>query len=305
MQINFRMMPILAFTVLATFSACTKQDKENNEPPTELSTHNDDQAQVSAEIDAVTDDANLIMENNTAFRTSNSTICDATVAVDTMSDPKTITINYNGSTCSGTHTRSGVVVLSMAKGMYWKDAGAVMNVSYQNLRITRTRDQKSITINGSHTLTNVSGGRLVELATRANVVHDIHSSGMTIKFTDSTTRSWQVARRRTYTYNNGIVITFTGRHTDGNQTGITEWGTNRFGKPFSTAITQPLVVRQDCNFRITAGELVHTQPLITATVTYGLDANGNPTACPGTGHYYSRITWVADNGRSLHYIFPY
>ena len=180
-----------------------------------------------------------------------------------------------------------------------------MTVSYENLRITRTRDHKSITINGSHTLTNVSGGRLMDLATRANVVHDIHSAGMSIKFTDSTTRNWQVARRRTYTYQNGIVITITGTHAEGNKTGITEWGTTRFGTAFTTSITQPVVVRQDCNFRITAGEIVHEQPLIAATITYGLDANGNPTTCPGTGHYYSRITWVASNGRSLSNIFPY
>src|SRR5687768_8460244 len=100
MQINFRLMPLVALTVACTFSACTKQDKENNEPPTEISTHSDDQSQVSAEIDAVTDDANLIMEDNTAFRTSSSTICDATVAMDTTSNPKTITITYNGATCS-------------------------------------------------------------------------------------------------------------------------------------------------------------------------------------------------------------
>ena len=305
MQINFRLVSLLALTVVTAFSACTKQDKETNEPPTEISTHSDDQAQVSAEIDAVADDANLIMENNTAFRSSTSTICDATVAMDTLSNPKTITVTYNGATCSGGHTRTGVVVLSMPKGMYWKDAGAVMTLSYQNLKVTRMRDNKSITINGSHTITNVSGGRLIELATRASLVHDINSAGMTIKFTDSTSRSWQVARRRTYTYNNGIVVTLTGTHTDGNQSGIAEWGTNRFGKTFTTSITQPVVVRQDCNFRITAGEIVHTQPLISATVTYGLDVNGNPTVCPGTGSYYSRITWVADNGRSLHYIFPY
>jgi len=42
-----------------------------------------------------------------------------------------------------------VIVLSMAQGVRWRDAGAQLNISFQNFKITRLSDNKSITINGT------------------------------------------------------------------------------------------------------------------------------------------------------------
>ena len=87
------------------------------------------------------------------------------------------------------------------------------------------------------------------------------------------------------------LITGTGMHSQGGVTGIAEWGINRFGRTFTTAISQPLVVRQDCNFRLTTGKVDHSTPVFNAAVSFGLDSAGNPTACPGTGAYYLKIIW--------------
>ncbi len=298
---------LFIFSILISFTACKKESKTEN---TEIATHSDDQSRFATEIDAVANDADVALESSPSFtgryQGTQGIICDATIAVNTTSNPRTITITYDGTNCLGNRTRTGVVVISMAQGVQWKNAGASVTVTFQNLKITRVRDNKSITINGSQTYTNVSGGLLINLATLNTITHAITSSGLSITFDNNSQHNWQVAKQRVFTFvNNSVVITTTGTHTDGNNTGIAEWGTNRFGAAFATSIIEPLVVRQNCDFRLTSGKVKHTTPVATATATFGLDVNGNPTSCPGTGSYYCKVAWTGPNGNTLTIIFPY
>ena len=128
---------------------------------------------------------------------------------------------------------------------------------------------------------------------------------MSVIFDNNSQRNWQVAKRRVFTYNNGIVITTTGTYSAGGISGIAEWGINRFGRTFTTAITQPLVVRQDCNFRLTSGKVDHVTPVFNANVTFGLDSGGNPTTCPGLAAYYMKIIWTGPGGNPHTIIRPY
>lgn len=309
MQLKLRLLSVITLATFTTFTACKKDSSQKATDPTiELTAQSDDQSQVSNETEAVENDADLAVESSSNFsgrmQSPQSLICDATITSDTTSNPRTITITYNGNTCSGSRTRTGVVVLSMPAGMHWKDAGAVLTINYQNLKITRTSDHKSITINGTHTITNVSGGLLINLPALQSITHTIASSNMTITFDDNTQRVWQVARKRVFTYDNGVVITITGNHTDGSNTQIAEWGINRFGHAFTTSITAPLVIRQDCEFRLTSGAVQH-QGIATATATFGLNADGIPTSCPGSGHYYFKLVWTGSGGISHSIILPY
>jgi hypothetical protein len=298
---------LFVFSLLISFTACKKDSTKDND---EIATHSDDQSQFASEIDAVANDADVAVESSSSFtgryEGTQGIICDATIAVNTTSNPRTITITYDGTNCLGNRTRTGVVVISMAQGVQWKNAGAAITVTFQNLKITRVRDNKSITINGSQTYTNVSGGLLINLATLGTITHAITSSGLSVTFDNTSQRNWQVAKQRVFTFTNtGVVITTTGTHVDGANTGITEWGTNRFGGAFFTSILEPLVVRQDCSFRLTSGKVKHTTPLVTGTATFGLNANGEPTSCPGTGTYYFKIVWTGANGNSITVIRPY
>ncbi len=197
MQTNFRLLSVAALTLVISFTACNKNNDPKPQDSTELTVHSEDQSRVSAEMDAVTNEVNAAIEADGSFtgRQQNiTTICNATAVADTSGNPWTITITYNGANCMGSHTRTGVVVVSKPAGVRWRDAGAAITVTYQNVKITRVADNKSITINGSHTLTNVSGGLLVNLSTLNQITHRIASQGMSIKFDDNTTRTWQVAR---------------------------------------------------------------------------------------------------------------
>jgi hypothetical protein len=310
MKKNALLLSTTIFFLVTIFTACKKETSPaGDDNTTEVSVQSDDQARFSTEVEAVANDADLALESSANFAGRlngvQTIICDATLVFDTVSNPRTITITYSGVNCWGTRTRTGVVVLSMAQGVRWKNAGAALTVNYQNLRIIRVSDNKSITINGSQTFTNVSGGLLINLPTLGTITHTITSSNMAVTFDDNTQRTWQVAKQRVFTYNSGVVITSSGTHIDGNTTNIAEWGMNRFGHVFASSTVQPLVIRQDCDFRLVSGEVKHTTPLVTATATFGLDASGSPTSCPGSGHYYFKVIWTGINGNSATIILPY
>ena len=89
---------LLTFFSLS-FIACQKDQSDNSDYTMETARHSDDQSRFSNEVDAAANDVNITVESAAGFagRTENiqSFICDATVAVDTMSNPRTITITYN------------------------------------------------------------------------------------------------------------------------------------------------------------------------------------------------------------------
>lgn len=297
---------IFSFTII--FHSCKKESSSGNTDfTTEASVQSDDQSRVSGEIDAANNDANAALESYASFtgRNTNVQICNATVVVDSASNPRTITITYTGAGCVGNTTRTGSIVISIPAGTHWRDAGAAITVTYNALKITRLSDNKSITFNGSHTLTNVTGGLLVNLPALGTIKHSITSSNMSVTFDNGTQRTWQIAKERTFTYANGVVISTRGTHTEGNVTGIAEWGTTRNGRAFTTRTAEPLVVRQDCLMRLTSGKVVHTVgTAFTATTTFGLDAQGNPVSCP-VGSYYMKVEWTGPNGTTHTALYPY
>jgi hypothetical protein len=302
----------LSVLLLAVFAAtgCKKEGTEKLTADAEVATHYDDESLVSEETDAIADELNSLIEADPVLGGDASVldevICDATVSANFESDPMTVTVTFNGATCNSKRTRSGVVVISMANGQHWKNAGAQITVSYQDLKITRKSDGKSITLNGYHKFTNQSGGLLHKLATTPSIIHTIFSDNLSIKFDDGDARQWNVSRKRVYTYQEGIVLTVHGMHEDGSEQNIADWGVNRFGNSFITQINTPVVVKQSCNFRITGGEISHKTDEFQATATFGLDVSGNPTGCPGDSKYYYRLGWKRQsNGNSFSLLLPY
>ena len=304
---------LISFSLLALtigFTACKKESKtdNNNTPDAEVATHSDDQSRMSTEVDAAAKDVETAIELSHAYAGRpgdiQGLICDAAISYDSTSNPRTITITYDTTNCFGNRTRSGSTVVSMAQGVQWKNAGASITVTFHDLKITRLSDNKSITLNGSQTLTNVTGGLLIYLPI-ASVTHTVTSDGMTITFDNGTQRTWKVAKQRVFTYDNGGVVSISGTHTEGNVPHVAEWGTNRFGIAFTTSTVSPVIIRQDCSFRVTGGELLHTTANYAATVSFGLDQSGNPTTCPGAGNYYFKLVWLGPNGNSLSTILPY
>ena len=61
MQIKYRLLSVTALTLLISFSSCKKDDQPTDNS-TELKIHSEDQANVSAEMDAVTNEVNGAIE---------------------------------------------------------------------------------------------------------------------------------------------------------------------------------------------------------------------------------------------------
>jgi len=327
-KIQFLMM---AASLSLFLFACKKDSSSSNNTPTnaQLQTQSDDQSRVSNETDAAFDDVNtsingqasvtgasdaapirygVAVQGGTAHDTVKSLICDAVVTIDTIDATHNITITYNGGNCQLTRIRTGSVVISWTKGAKWSTAGTSFTVTFNNLKITRVADSKSIILNGTHTYTNVSGGNIFNLNANSTspIVHTISSSNMSITFDDGSQRNWSIARQRSYSYNNGIVLTTTGTHSDGANAGISEWGSNRFGTPFSVQIKTGLSIAQSCSWQLTAGEVLLTNEQGSTDITFGLNSSGQAISCPiGTGVYYYKLVWTGKTGKTFTITLPY
>lgn len=314
MNLNIRTTTCLLAGIALSLSACKKDASEAapqpqpQQPADQIQVHNTDQNNFANESDAVNADVLASVESSAYFSgrttsTLQNASCDAEVSVDTMA--KKITVTYKGGSCLPGRVRTGKVVMQLTTGNRWKDVGAVLTLTYDNVKIAYGDAKKYIVLDGTQTLTNESGGRMIDLFMRNTITHTLRSSNMSITFEDGTKRTWQIARRRVYTNNNGLVLTVTGLHTDGSRNAISEWGTNRFGQPFSTAISSAIVVKQDCNFRITEGAISHAIEAGVADIQFGLNATGAPTPCPASGNYYFKLTWTPKTGNPVSVIRPY
>lgn len=300
MKLKLNHFLLLVLIIAIVFSSCKKDNKSENDTNSQIEAQADDESQVSAELDAATLDVATIIEFNPATSGDNSTldnlICDATIEFNAISNPMTATITYNGGDCFGNRTRTGKIVVSVVQGAKWNEAGTAVNVEFQNFKITRKKDNKSVTINGTKTYTNISGGLLIHLAGGENIIHQISSNGISVKFNDETAREWKIARQYSFHYDAGIVVAITGFHAENNVDGIVAWGTNRFGKEFTTVINEALIVKQSCSAKISTGILTHTTPAFSVSATFGLDAQGAPTQCAGSGNLYYKLQATGPNG---------
>lgn len=296
--------------ILSFFSGCKKAEVKILEYYDETSIHSDDQARFSSEMDAVANDVNAILEMTPGFSGKPAallgTICDAVAVIDTVSNPRTITLTYNAAACLSNRKRTGKIIISMDAGTRWKNAGAAINVSFVNFKVTRMKDKKDMAFIGKLLFTNESGGLLADLDDISKVTHTIFSADIDVFFDNGKDWSWKTARQRVYRQDNGIVITTTGTHAGGDITGIGYWGNNRYGNPFITPILIPLESRQDCNYRVVNGkiEIILTDRFY-ATAKLGLNESGNPIGCPGTSNYWLEVVWRGINGDRRTIRLPY
>lgn len=305
-------MSIATLALFTVFTSCKKETQAGSDDPasTEMQTHSDDYNDVSSNVDEADNDAVAAIETS-AFLSGKTTgttgmtgACGTTIVADTVSVPRTVTVTFNGNNCAGTYYRTGSIKISIPEGMRWRNPGAAVSISFQAVKLKRVADNKTITINGTQTVTNVSGGLLINLPVMQSIVHTITSDNMSITFDDNTQRTWHVARKRTFTYNNGVVLRISGIGTVGSATNVAEWGSNRLGHAFTTAIQEPVTFRQDCNGRLTSGQIKH-DGFGTSTVTFGLNANGEPTSCPASGSFYLKLVWTGASGTPHTVIKPY
>jgi len=67
-----------------------------------------------------------------------------------------------------------------------------------------------------------------------------------------------------------------------------------------------MIIRQDCSWRLTDGQITHQGAQGTGVATFGLNSAGIPQGCPGiTDTYYFKVVWTGNNGNVITLIYPY
>lgn len=291
---------------LSTLTSCKKSAITTETTADSTQTQTDDEVMASNATDESSNDATASLEStggSFAARPETAPVndtlplpCHASWTYDTLGVNDSIIITYTGDDCNSGYSRSGKIVLSFAHGFRWQSANAQLTITYENFTVVRLSDQKSLVINGSDTITNVTGAILRNLNSVGSITHDINGT-LNLTFSTGSTATWHIAKVRTFSYSNGIVTV----STTGSVTGI-----NRFGNQFSTVIRSPIVIQNGCDlgFRVTGGVVTYTAPIGTITLTYGLTSTGGQpgTACPLI--YYYEIQYV-HNLLTYTYYAPY
>jgi hypothetical protein len=289
----------IAISASLLFSSCKKN--EAVEPDySELSQQSGDNSSVQRESDQAVDDANKLLEGSSL----NARLYGASSACDidsskTVGDKKYFVFKYKGISVDG-KIKSGKMTAVLTKGTKWSDKDAVLTLTFDTLKVTR--NGKSVTFNGTKTITNVTGGRLKDVTKAGDVVvHTIEAKDLKITFEDGTSKTWSITKTRTFTYDSGLIVSTAGAA----GTGLAEFGTTRKGTPFTCIITNPIVFK-DCGGNDTkpiSGQKVHKGLVKEVTVTFGVDASGNAVNnCNATGF---KVNWLNRKGETQTVIGAY
>ena len=279
---------MLLLVVFGFALAGCQKEKQQNTPAdsSSLQQLSEDDNYVEIVNDEAVNDVNSLLSGGN-FKSANLWPCNATIdSTSVVNDTITFYITYDGLNCRGNLYRTGKIEVKNKVGTHWKDEGATVIVTYINFHITRVSNGKSVTINGTKTFQNVTGGFIHQLGNLYSSIVFKTWGTLSVTFNDNTTRLWNIARQRTFTGSPGhLVMTVDGFGTQGNYSNLVVWGTNRNGENFYTRITQSVVFRQVCNWDPCSGIKVHEIPAADkkATITFGYNSQNEPVQgdeCP-------------------------
>jgi hypothetical protein len=313
-------LPVLMVAIgILTFSSCKKET-------TKVATADDsvsaiDNIAVSGAINNTSDVAASIAGNVYKFQGAGEVAPNAEVltrvhdllcGITVTENGNVKTITFDGSVeCHG-FVRSGSITEVLSGAPLWQDAGAMLTITWNHVRVTNVRTQEYYELDGSHTVTNETGGLawriLAGLDRNQTVTHRNQSaSGINISFSNGMKAIWYVDRSRSWASAplsglNHITITTFSENTEKRD----GWGVNRFGNEFTNSIASPILAdnNPDCMYEPYSGEFIHMVANRTTTIVFGTDATGKPigtaTEC-GLGYF---ITYMF-NGKTVTRFVPY
>jgi hypothetical protein len=273
-----------------------------------------DDAQVQASDDEIMNDANAILTSTNSAKSMDTIInSNLTITVDSINHGDTIvyTLVYNGFNTGHNFTRAGTVIIEKLKGIHWSTAGCLIIYRYINLAITKVTDGKTFTYNGTRTWTNISGGLIKNLNGTTTITHQI-TGALQITFDNGVTRTWNIARQRTWggTFPSALTVTVNGIGSAGGYSNLVEWGTNRNGEAFYGQISTPILYSyNNClpyAWLPIWGVLVYQIPSVpkSGTVTFGYNSS-DALVTQGTCADYYQLGWVVKTkSGTLYYIIP-
>jgi len=285
---NLIKLGVVFISVLGiTLSGCKKDEEVAVGDPdtTSLQQLSQDENEFQLACDDAVNDVNEIISGTSkSYKSISGLPCNATIDSGiVVGDTITYTITYNGLNCSGRRSRTGQISVKKNINTKWKDAGTSVIITFDNFKVTKVYTGKSVTINGTKTFQNVSGGLLKDLiidSLTTSLVHKV-SGAIQVTFDNNTTRTWNIARQKTFSGTPGeFILTIDGFGTADGYSNLVTWGINRHDDTFYTQITQSVIHKQVCEWDPTSGVKIHQIPDMSkkATVTFGFDDNNQPVS---------------------------
>lgn len=263
---NKRTLSLGLFALLAilSFISCKKDSKPDNSGNNLESAENNSIAE--ATYNDVTTLVDVAAYNGVSmtFRTTeqqNPLSGCVTVSVDTLSAPRTITIDFGTANCMciDGRNRRGKILASYS-GKY-KDSGTVISISFDNYFVNdhQVKGTKVVTNKGK----NISG----------NLVYDVQVNGQLVKPNNGGTITWISSRLREWKSGANTPLNILD-----DVYGITGTanGTNASGSAYAITISQVLVRKMNCRWFESGVITLVPEGLPAVTLDYGntgCDAN--------------------------------
>jgi hypothetical protein len=294
-------------------SSCKKDDDDNGSggvPSKEQLSEqqaqfSDDANDYRGESDQADNDINQSMQDNPNFEkmgSANYTGCGYTIDDSTAITGNTVYFNFDGTTTCFTpaRKRSGTIKVELVSGNSWSEAGAVVEITYINYKVTKVSNGSTIEFDGSKRLTNVNGHNWIEFFAGVKTYkYKEEAFNMMVTYNSGQTATWNCDRTTEWSYNlaQGIVFKADGDTTVNGYAHTDSWGTTRYGGSFVISYSSPWESNTICGlWKPTSGVIVHHMDSGNYTITLGVNQSGIPT--PTSCGFGFKVTWVATNGNS-------
>lgn len=302
---------VVAITATLTFTGCKKRrafNKEDGQTTADTRSAQGESDAAVSDINQELSDQPLLTGRTSSPKTVSSVlgnICGLTVDA-TDAAQGSLLLNYNGTTCNN-RTRTGSIratIVNYAAGQRWKNAGCILRIEYYGYKVTRASDGKSIQLDGTQYITNISGGTWVDLLFfgQPNLTHSVTGDDLNVTFDGSGTAHYNIYRKFTYTWSGSTsVLTCVGEGigTSSGFNNLENYGTTRDGDWFTSQVTTPVVWNTTCGaWAPIQGEvnIKVASKYFDLKCLFGVDTGGNPitvgtNSCP----YGWKVEWKYKN----------
>lgn len=272
----------------------------------------DDQNLVFTEIIAIAMDAykalDTVTKNTSGTEVNNVAVCGGTISWNTKKTPLIGTITYDGNNCDGSKLRTGTITISFPGSSSWHETYGATTLTFNDLKIKRLRDSKTIVLGGTQFFESARYGTLEQLPSSKVPMHLLGGPDLTVLFDNGEKRAWSISANLQYRYDQGIVMSVLDagliKPTIANISNVSVRGINRFGGTFATEMGGTKY-SQKCNYRLTSGlERFVIDSAYAGFANFGLDSTGVLATCPQQFFYKLNAYDTAEkNHRSI--ITPY
>lgn len=308
---TLKLSALLAIIIGFMISGCTKVDTEPvNQQDADTSTMEnlsyDEDLFLRATDDILEDIGEFLTNEADQQKGVKKLPCGSTLdSTIYVNDTMYYYLTFDGLNCDLTLYRHGNAIVRTDMSAIWPQENATVHVELIDFKVTKVSTGRWLIFDGYHDYTNVSGGRLIHLGSGLDSIEHHIDGAVQITFMDNSTKYWEVARAKLFTgtYPDLILETW-GYGTEGEYEDLVVWGVDRKGNDFYTQITLPVESRRECEWKPSAGILIHTIPAIDLiiTITYGFDANNNPIE-PGECAEKFKLEWQTSNSGGYIYLW--